>query len=223
MHQEYIVDDPIRLWQRIHPSFWAVTNLLIASYGIFVGEWDFFLLIYVFWMELYITAGAMLIRVATAREYKRHLNLTGEKFTFFGIGILFSTACITLIVAMTYDLFGGDLHIGQFASPQIPILLLGINHLVRIGLHYFQNKRFRKANPATEMIVSFFYQVGIVGILIAITLYCLPHYPQPGGVKEVASYILALKLSIDLLYSGFLRTVIDWFTPPVRLEKTKKE
>lgn len=223
MHQEYLFDEPIRLWQRIHPSIWAIVNLLLTAYGIFVCEWDFYLLIYVWWMELHLITGAMLIRVSAAREYKRHLNLTGEKLASLGIGLLLSTACITLTVAMDYDKFGGELTVGQFAGPQTVILLLGGNHTIRILLHYFQNKRFRKANPATEMIVSFVYQVGIVGMLIAITLYYLPHYPQRGGVKEVASTLLSVKLFIDLLYSGFHRTVIDWFTPPATLEKSKKE
>lgn len=223
MHQDYLFDDPIRLWQRIHPSIWAIVNLLLTAYGIFVSNWDFYMLLYVFWMELHLITGAMLIRVSAAREYKRNLNLTGEKFASLGIGLLFSTACITLTVAMTYDDFGGELTMGQFAGPQAVIALIGCNHIIRLLLHYFQNRRFRKANPATEMIVSFVYQVGIVGILMAIALYYMPKFPHPDGVKDAASVLLPVKLLMDLLYSGFHRTVIDWFTPPATLEKPKKK
>lgn len=216
-----IYDEPVRLWQRIHPSFWAFINLIIFAYGIYVKNWDFFTLMYVMWMELHLIAAMMLIRVFFAREYRESYNITGEKMSFIAIGILMSTACITLVVAMTYDLPPGEMRFGQYGEVNWVIFGLLVNHLIRISLHYFQNDLFRKANPATQMIVTFVYQAAIVSILIGIVIYYMPRTGGPDGVKAVALEILSLKLLIDLLYSGIHLTIINWLTPPPRLEKKK--
>lgn len=223
MEQDNLYDEPVRLWQRIHPSYWAMVNQLILAYGIYMSNWDFYLLLYVLWVELFIVMATMLVRVTFAREYRRGFNMTGEKISFFFIGILLSTTCITLMKAMSYDLFSGEIRLGQFSAPLYLILMLGLNHVIRLGLHYFQNERFRKANPATEMIVSFMYQVGIVVILIAIGAYYLPRYPHAGEVKDMALKLLSFRLFMDLLYCGFHHTVIEWFSPPATIEALKKK
>lgn len=214
-----LLNERIRFWDRIHPSWWSVINLIIAAYGIFIAEWSYYQLIYVFWMEMLFTACAMLVRVSGAMDYLIYFTVSGEKIAFFFIGILLGTAAIMLVVALTYDMYPpAGLSPNLHPEIRIPVILLGINHFLRMVFHYYLNGRFRKANPATEMIVSFTYMVSIDILLIVIVLRYMHLVPVLKDVAKAVAAVLGTKFLSDLLYSGFHRTVIEWLTPTPKLQ-----
>lgn len=209
---------------RVNRSWWAVVNLCILSFGIFVQGWTFMTLIYVFWMEIIFTVACYMVRVVGAFDKLRYYTLSWERFNTFLFAGAAGTACITFIVTLTFDLFHGDIYIGMPGYPKYPIILLGINHVFFLISHFFILGGYKRANPFREFSKSYYYLVFIVGAEMAIVLHYLPLYPTFANATELALKLVGARFALDLVYSGFLYTVYkmifpdDDYSQPVSLD-----
>ena len=209
----YIEDPPENPLARVNRSWWAVVNLCILSYGIFVQGWTFMTLIYVFWMEIIFTVSCSMVRVVGAFDKLKRYTFSWERFCTILFGGAVGTACITFIVTLNFDLFHGDIYIGMPGYPKYPVMLMGINHVFFLISHFFILGGYKRANPFREFAYSYYYLVFLVGGVMSFVLYYLPLYPTFENATKLAVKLVSSRFLLDLIYSGFLRTVYKMIFP----------
>ena len=198
---------------KLNPAWWAVVNLAILAFGIYILHWNFKILIYVFWMEINYVAFAAVIRSFFAKDKRSRFTVSSEKMWVMILGTLLSTACIMFVVGLTFDIFAGQFGIAWKGGPWIAVILMAVNHLELLSVHYFMNDRYLRANPFREYGWSYAYMVLEVGAILAFCLYYMKRFPSFDPVPKLALKLLVIRFLMDLIYSGIIRTIVDWLFP----------
>jgi hypothetical protein len=189
------------LLQAQRPWWQPAVSLAITLYGILVHGWGMQAIVLLFWWETLLIIGAGLIRAMFALDGKPVLSTLGQKILVLPFGVVMGGAMIMLSVAFSLDgmkFTAGDGSLGNFGTES---RLLLASYALGLLLHYFLNRRFRAANPVGEMMAPLLHLLGMLCMIMPITAYLLPNYPDLDTTRYVAVTIAAVKFISDTIFT----------------------
>lgn len=200
-----ILDQTIRPYGLLRPAWWAVFNFAITLYGVLFKGWSLQPLVFVFWLEMVFSVATALFRAAAALDGRPFWATLLSKIFWLTAGIALGIAFIVLSVTFTIGVFEGGLKAGAFGGIRMQVVLIALNYIVALALHYFLNGRFRKATPVVELMQTFVYLLVLLCLIMLLTQHLIPAYADK---KQQA-------LWIGLAVIG-VKFVVDWLTTALR-------
>ena len=195
-----IIENPAFDSFRIPPLAWAAINVAFSLVGILFLGWSLAALVYLFWIEVFLTLSVALVQAVFAMDGKPFLATIGSKIFSLVIGGFFSIAFFMLMVTFTFDAFYSEMGNSSFANIGWQLIILFLNYFFAMLFHYFLSGDFRVANPMSEVMKPFVRLLFLGCTLMVITMHILPKYPELHFAKWTAGAILVLKFLADWFF-----------------------
>jgi hypothetical protein len=186
-----------------HPKAWwlPIISLLITLHGIFFLGWSLQPIVIVFWWEVILMIGAALVRMLFAMDDKPFLETLFTKIWMLGGGIVMGGAFVMFSMVFTFKVFDSGVDTVGFAKIGTQIKMLQLSHVVGLIVHYFMNGRYKKANPAGELMLTLVHLLVLLAFLMVLTMHLIPTFPQLNQALWVGVSLVVLKFLIDMLFS----------------------
>jgi hypothetical protein len=185
----------------IHPFWMGVISLIVSAYGVLFLGWTLEPVIFLLWFEIIYALGAAMIRSLFSLQGQSFFNGLISRIVTTGFGAVMGIGMIMLTVAFTIKGIDTEKGTGPGASffPQIVILFL--NYLAALLLHFFLNGRYKTASPIGELMSTFLHILLLLCLIMPITMHLLPKYPEYNNAKWVGLSVLLIKFLVDSAYS----------------------
>ncbi len=186
-----------------HPKPWwqPFLSLFVTLYGIVALDWSLQPIIFLFWWEMILMAGAALVRTLFALDGRRFFDTLGQKIILLGAGGLLLGAMILLGVTFSFKAFSGSAQPADFSKIPLQTRILTASYLLGLILHFFANSRYRIARPADELMRTLAHLLILLALLMPLTMHLIPAYPQINQAVWVGVAVVTVKFAVDWLFS----------------------
>jgi hypothetical protein len=211
-----IIESP--LFQHPKPWWLPVISLLVTLHGIIFLGWSLQPIVIVFWWEVVLMIGAALVRMVFAMDNRPLWDTFFTKIWMLGGGVVMGGAFVMFSVVFTFKVFENGVDTMGYAKMGTQIKMLQLSHLVGLILHFFANGRYKKANPAGELMGTLVHLLVLLALLMALTMHLIPKFSQLNQVLWVGVSIVVLRFIVDMLFSKirepfkevFEKNKIEW-------------
>jgi hypothetical protein len=206
-----IIDTPILNYS--NPWWLPILSLSLTIYGILFLNWNLQPIVFLFWLEIILMSGAVLIRMLFAMDGKPFFNNFLRKLMLlFFCGIMCS-AMIMLGVTFSFKVFEGGLQTEGFGKIPDQSRILFAGYVLNLILHYFANGRYKTANPMAEMMRTLMHLLVLLVMLMVFTMHLIPAYPQLNQAMWVGLSVVLVKFVVDWLFSRIGKPLMKTFSP----------
>jgi hypothetical protein len=216
---EKIIENPVRPVVVIPPIWWAAINVAFSLVGILFLGWSLSALIYLFWIEVFLTLAFALVRALLAMDGQPFFATLFSKLFMLVVAGVLSIAFFLLTVTFTFDAFYQDGKMGEFRNIGWQLIILFVNYLMAMLLHYLFNGKYKTASPMIEAMRPFVRMLFLLCLLMVVTQFILPKFPNLASATWTAAAILILKFLADWLFGWGERKLLD----EVENQQYKKE
>lgn len=175
-------------------------SLFVCLYGILVQDWNLNPIIFLFWWELMLMLGAAILRMLFAMDGRPVLALLAQKAGLLLFSLVMGGAMIMLAVSFSIKAFEPE-NSETLAAVPLQSRIMAIGYALGLALHFFLNKRYKRANPASELMHTFAQLLILLALLMAISMHFLPAYPGLNQAKGVAVAVVGIKFLVDFLFN----------------------
>jgi Family of unknown function (DUF6498) len=196
-----------------HPKAWwlPVVTLSVTLFGIIGLGWSLYPVVIVFWWEVIMMVFVALVRMLFSLDSQPFVHHLWLKFMLLIGGVLLGGLFIMFSVVFTFSAFGDNQSMDGMSTIPHQIRAVQLSYLVGLVLHFFANGRYKTANPASELMVTFMHLLILIALLMVVTQHLIPRFPHLNQAMWVGVAVVTLKFLIDLLFSGFGSVVKGMF------------
>lgn len=181
---------------RYYPAIWALINFLICLYGILYRGWNLQPLVYLLNFEIVVTLAGTLLRTGAAMGRQPWIKALGMRLLLLLLGGGLSVAIFSAASVFTMHANHNRFDAESFAGIRWQMVCLGLNYVAMLLFCFFQNGRFRQAQPAQELSIGLAYSLLPLAFILIISEDLLPYFPDfnlialPGLAVALAKFIV---------------------------------
>jgi hypothetical protein len=193
-----ILDTP--LLRHAKPWWHPFVALFITLYGILALGWSLQPIVFLFWWELILMAGAALIRGLFALDGASFWHNLLPRLAGTAGAMLMFGAMIMLAITFSFKAIGVGMQSEGLEKLPLQINLLVAGYLVELLLHYFGNGRFRIARPMEEVMQTLVHFLVLLALLMVLAMHLIPAYPQLNQSLWVGIAVVVVKFVVDFTF-----------------------
>lgn len=184
-------------------------SLVISLFGILALGWNLFPVIYLFWWEIILAVGAALVRTLFALDRKSFFQNLPLRLLLLVAGGSLGIAIVVLSIAFSIKGLSAVSSAGGLANLPVQVSILMAGTVLHLIFNYFNNGKYREAQPFAELIHTFAYMVVLLSLLMVLTMHLIPSYPQLSDAKWIAGAVVLVKFVVDGIWGKFGKTIAD--------------